>query len=577
MMAMTWSMALVSAATLTVGCGDETVDKKDGSDVPLFDTGGELPDVPQDSLSPTDATAPDSTTAVTDTTSNPPDLVPDMTPPKVIATTPAAGAEGVTLPLTITITFDEAVFGNTIAPQSVKLLDWLGAEVPGTPTLGADGKTVTWRPTTNDQQLASAYTIHIVGNIITDLAGNRLTATSDFTFTTQTYPSQEPYAVLAAKYAPTIHAPVASGAPPQYNIPTKFDSDGDWNLDNNRTWIISGATQVIPAVYYSVVESFTHYFIQYGFYFPYVNHPTANSSHTNAMYGVMVVVEKAHGDVAERPIVAYNYWKESEREEMLSFSTEESNIAKDAESPPDWGVVAEFPQATLFPDNRLQVHVAAGTHRTCLWGVSSGNTTFCEFNASIENGDALVFEYLGNSPTPVVKVNNTWPSDMSDVDGDPEAFGYTLVPIFNSLWPRRFETGEGAIFEPTTMTYTPASGRPGANLKLTSKFRQSLTGVDPSAFGNPIWAWKWAPGSGGGTGIGGTFLADGIVKGELAMDPAFYVWARHHRASKVNGITDYVPAAGSVPASGFALDYCFDGYLNIDVRTTNPACVAPAP
>ncbi|MFO0747034.1 MAG: Ig-like domain-containing protein [Myxococcota bacterium] len=567
-----WS-ALLAVATLPAiasigaGCGDDTVNPKDTGDVPLFDT-GTFPDVTSaDTL--TDATT------VADSTTSPdvhdtlvPDLVPDLDPPTVVSTTPELGAENIALPLTITIVFSEPVYKPTIATQTIKLIDWLGNEVPGTPTLGADGKTVTWKPAQNNQQLASAYTIRVIGNIISDLAGNKLVNTLDFTFTTANYPDQDALRDIAAKYAPTIYSAVSDNAFPQYQVPTKFDGDGDWNLANNKNWIVTSATELVPAVYYAVTESRTHYFIDYVLYFPYVNHTTPSYSHTNTTSGTMVVVEKAHDAVLERPVASYHYWRESVREEQFAFATSESDIVGGSDSPPSWGVVAEFAQDTLFEGGREKLYVTAGDHRMCLWNWDDGATiATCEFNNTILNGDTLVFSYQGGSPTKVVKTGGTWPSDMSDVDGAPEAFGYALIPLYSSIWPRRAVTGDDGIFEPTTYKYSADADRPGGNLELSSKFIETL-GADLSSYGKPVWAWKWNPAAGGGSGGGGTFLADAIEPGELALDPAYYVWERHHRSGKTNGIVDYVEASNT----GFSRDYCFNGFLNIDLRKTDPKC-----
>jgi len=194
-----------------------------------------------------------------------PDLVPDLGPPSVVSTIPAAGASDVQLPLEITIVFSEPLFATTIATQSIKLFDWLGVEVPGVPKLQADGKTVIWKPTTNNQQLVSAYTIKVMANIIADQVGNKLANTEEFTFTTANYPNQDGYRELAAKYAPTVYSAVDSNDSPQLQVPVKFDGVGDWNLINNRPWIVAGATSLVPAGYYVLTETYNHWYINYSY------------------------------------------------------------------------------------------------------------------------------------------------------------------------------------------------------------------------------------------------------------------------------------------------------------------------
>jgi hypothetical protein len=560
-------IAAIGAAQLAIGtsCGDDDSSTNTNIDVPLFDADGSFPDTtPADTaIADTTADARDATdTREVDTA--PPDLVPDLEPPTVVSTIPAAGAENVSLPLEITIVFSEPLFATTIAVQTIKLFDWNDVEIPGTPKLQADGKTVKWKPTTNNQQLASRYTIRVVGNVIADLAGNKLVNTEEFTFTTANYPDQDKYRELAATYAPNIYSTVDQNDDPQFQIPTKLDSDGDWDLSNNRNWIAAAATTVVPAVYYAVTETYTHYFIQYSYYFPYSNHPQTVSHATgNAMNGVTVVVEKARGDVAERPIAAYAYWKESVSEENYAFATNESGIVGSG-SAGDWGLKATFPQETLFPAKRFESYITAKSHRSCNWNWSqSGFGALCEASAAVKSGDNLVFKYLGGSPTPVTKKDNAWPTDMSDVEGQPEAFGYALIPLWTSMWTRRADAGPNGLFEVTTFTFTPDAGRPGANTVLSTKFLQSLQSADASAFGKPPWSWGWSP-----SVSSGTELVDAIVRGQVALDPAYYLWERHHRSTKVNSLTDYDPTSGA----GFALNYCFNGFLAIDARKTDAKC-----
>jgi hypothetical protein len=565
-----WGAVGMAAMALGLGCGDDETggNDTDTSDVPLFDTNGNFDTDVGDTTDTTivdtlDATNTDARDTRDTLDTNPPDLVPDLEPPTVVSTSPAAGAENVALPLEITIVFSEPLFVTTIAPQSIKLIDWLGKEVPGTPTVQADKKTVVWKPTTNNQQLASAYTIRVVGNIIADPVGNKLVNTLEYTFTTVSYPNQGAYSAVAARYAPSIYSSVEGRDGAQFQVPTKVDGDGDWDLSNNRTWITSGATQLLPAVYYSVSETYTHWYITYVYYFAYVNHPDAAFFTGNGSAGVLVVVEKARGEQAERPIAAYTYWKEGNAEENFAFATEESGIVGSG-SADDWGLKAVQAEATLFPGGRFESYVTAKRHRSCNWNWNQGGfLPACEVGNAVKNGDKLVFKYADGVPTSVVKKNNAWPNNMSEVEGTPESFSYALVPIWTTLWTRRFDTSPSGLFDATTFKYTADSERPGSSLELTTKFVQSVAAADLSAYGKPVWSWGWNP-----SVSSGNELVDAIKRGQFAIDPAWYVWERHHRANRPNSLVDYVPATGA----GFAVSYCFNGYANIDVRTIDPKC-----
>lgn len=555
----------VGGLALGAGCGDDDpVVVGDTLDVPLFDGADGFPDV--DTFVPD--TIVDTRDAVDTSPADtiPPDLVPDLDPPTIVSTSPAAGETGVALPLVVTIVFSEPLHGPTIAPASIKLVDWLGQDVPGTPTLGADGKTVTWRPTQANQQLVSAYTIRVVGNIVSDKVGNKLVNTEEFTFTTANYPNQDAYRDLAAKYAPNIHSAVDANENPQHQVPVKFDGDGDWNLVNNRTWLVTAATTLVPAVYYTVTETYTHWYIHYVYYFPYVNHPASEYASGNSNVGVLVVVEKARGAAAERPVLAYTFWKEGTGEEQFAFATNESGIVSNGGAD-DWGLKGVFAQETLFPGGRFESYVTAKTHRSCNWNWDQGGfLPACGLPAPIKNGDTLVFKYMGGSPTEVKKVNNAWPTDMSEVEGQPEAFGYALIPLYSTLWPRRFENGPDQLFESTTFSYESDSDRPGNGTKLSGAFLQSLAGADLSAFGKPVWAFGWNP-----SVCGPNDLCTRIRKGQIALDPAWYVWERHQRSSNPNSLVNYDATTGA----GHSMTYCFNGFIALDQRSLDPKCVNP--
>lgn len=546
------------------GCGDDDTKATDtGLDVPLFDGADGFPDteVTTDTVQPDTRETVD--TAVPDTV--PPDLVPDLDPPTVVSTTPADGASDVALPLDITIVFSEPLFPTTVAPASIKLFDWNGVEVPGAPTLQADGKTVKWRPTQNNQQLASAYTIRIVANIIADQVGNRITSTEEFTFTTANYPNQDGYRELAAKYAPNIYSLVDANDSAQLQVPVKFDGDGDWNLANNRPWIVTSATTLVPAVYFSVSETYTHYYLHYVYYFPYMNHPIVEYATGNASAGVLVVVEKARGATAERPLLAYTFWKEGASEEHFAFATNESGIVANG-SADDWGLKAAFAQETLFPGGRFESYITAKSHRSCNWNWNQGGVVPpppCPLPEALKNGDKLVFKYMGGSPTEVKKVNNQWPTDMSEVEGQPEAFGYALIPLYSTLWPRRTQDDPDQIFETSIFTYEADADRPGGGTRLSGAFLQSLLGASLESFGKPVWAFSWNP-----SVCGPNDLCTRIRKGQIALDPAWYVWERHQRSSNQNSLVPYEDATGA----GHSMTYCFNGFLALDARGIDPKC-----
>ena len=121
-------------------------------------------------------------------------------------------------------------------------------------------------------------------------------------------PSVEPRA-LAAHYAPVIY----QGAASDQDFITAVDFDGDWIGNNN--WEHQPTGDLRAFVYYSVVETETHWFVFYSLFHPrdYTPEPCEQSKgcHENDMESVQMVVLKdgapfgrlqametlAHGDI----------------------------------------------------------------------------------------------------------------------------------------------------------------------------------------------------------------------------------------------------------------------------------------
>ncbi|MEE2780350.1 MAG: hypothetical protein VYE15_07495, partial [Myxococcota bacterium] len=166
----------------------------------------------------------------------------------------------------------------------------------------------------------------------------------------------------------------------------------------------------------------------------------------------------------------------------------------------------------------------------------------------------LELEWKGGIPTPVNKGETGWPYSMADVEGV-DAFGYALLPIETTLWPRRLEVGDEKVWG-ATFSYNADPGRPEPAGVLPSSFVDPIDDID-TALGRPVWAWDHnAPG-----------IESGVSKGWLGVDPAWYVWTRHYpyASDKIPWNTDTL--------SGYAVNYCFNIYAGIDVRTTAPSCL----
>jgi len=135
---------------------------------------------------------------------------------------------------------------------------------------------------------------------------------------------------IAARFAPVFYQGIGDNQRSDYI--TNFDFDGDWRGDNNWDHVANKRYPLKAYVYYSVVETRTHYFIHYAIFHARdykggatkgkilsellrdtvkvgsESDPTgmaivATVAHENDMEGCLVVVEKAGNDLARANVV----------------------------------------------------------------------------------------------------------------------------------------------------------------------------------------------------------------------------------------------------------------------------------
>lgn len=102
--------------------------------------------------------------------------------------------------------------------------------------------------------------------------------------------SEQFYESLARHYAPIIR----QGAASDQDYITALDFDGDWISNNN--WENQPTGDLSAYVYYSVIESKTHWFLFYSLFHPrdytYENCTTSGGCHENDLESIQLTVEK---------------------------------------------------------------------------------------------------------------------------------------------------------------------------------------------------------------------------------------------------------------------------------------------
>jgi hypothetical protein len=220
-------------------------------------------------------------------------------------------------------------------------------------------------------------------------------------------------AALARHWAP-VHHQDTDDSDADADFLSTVDFDGDWNAANNWGHQDDNPAWLTGAVYYSVVETSTHWFLVYGFYHPRdwtdVPDPFNLFHHENDMEGALLVVRRdasTYGALEAAVTVAHS--------DFFSY----------------------VPAGSPFTSGRESVD---GTLRTAAWEGSAHPVTFQEakgHGCNAWNGGS----FPGNDGVVY------FPADTAEVPsgGNDRSVPYRLVDTFatGGLWAHR---SDGATF-----------------------------------------------------------------------------------------------------------------------------------
>ena len=500
----------------------------------------ELPDVALDGAElPPDLVDFDSPYIISDQTTFP-DLKPDLVAPTLLSSDPADGQGNVPVPFVVKMTFSEPIYEATVAPQTIRVEDGGGKTIQGQYELQGTGDVVLFTPTSPVFH-ASPYRV-VIGPMLSDPAGNKFGTEVSFSFSTGSPPGMEGYKAIAAKFSPVVYGETGDG-PSQFDYPTVFDLDDDWDGSDNVSFIKSDVQSVVPSVYYSVVETKSHWFITYAYFWPYRNNPDVAGRFGNDMAGAVVVVRK----VDKVPVILETWFKTDTSEISDAYVSSAFTMVPADGNPLDYGFEDRFLAGDLFPNGHYPAYLAKDTHQSCLW-IDMNNTIFdgCLLNTGLKNAmNKIQYVYGSGEEDVLQKQGSSWPTNLQGIR-------YQLVPILDTLWARRDRVGPDMIWD-NEFSYAPFQGRPNVTTKIPGTF------VDPigNDHGRPPWAWKWQPGN-------GESYYD-MTRGGIFLDPAAFFSVRHN---KQGDWPDYDAATGQ----GWSFDYCFNPYFNLDFRGIDPEC-----
>lgn len=539
--------ALDMAADGTTGTEDVTLSDGDGADA-TPDDGTEGDAAPDDGQVGDDGTADSGVGAdgvAGDTL--PGDTAPDVkvTDFHVVSTDPADGAMGVGNPIQFTVTFNDKVKEVVIGPNTVQVVV-NGAVVDGS-----------WSVSGNSFTFASAAPVLAASRVDVTMApivqseiGYTLSNQTSFKFYVQGLDAMAPYAKLARRYAPTLRQAVASGND-KYDRLGAADFDGNQKLGDNGSNV--GKFPALGQVGWSVVESQSHWFITYTYFWPHRTQANAAVAFDNDSAGSTVVVAKYP---AEHPVALTTWFKQKSAESMWMWVTAESGLPKTSY------VRGVYSESQLFPDTadgwgcegivgcktkRFPGFLTASIHQSCLWLDAGDSASLgCVNNPSTQAQLKWVDYAPGVTPTEPAIAASPGPKAT-----------YALYATFDQWWPHRQDVGAAGWFVDTAFAYEPPQGRPaGVVVALGSKFYN----VD-NDFSRPPWAWRWTKDAAGWYDM---------PAGTPFLDPAYAL------AKRLLDVKNPMPGFDATKKTGWSQDYCLEPFLYIDARTSAP-CLGSTP
>lgn len=586
------ALALLCCARLSTACDDPPLEDKpysidgltglgDGGDVAAQDAGaadlGSPADTatggPDDSApAPDDAivdAAPIDASAAADVDAGwqmidvPKPDVPDL-PLQVVSTSPIDGATGVDPHVAFEITFSANLLDASVAEYTVFVKGPGGETVVG--DLAVAGNKLSFKAA-GLVAPASRVTVELSTLVQSD-KGDPLAQPFKMQFYTAGYPDTAGMAALAARYAPVLRQAVGKDSKGLDYLRSP-DFDMDWDGGNNLANL--SKFDPLARVGWTVVQSQSHFFIHYAFYWPRRLATTPDLSFDNDMSGATVVVARYP---AETPVALLTWFKNQYDEQMWAWATTEGALLPAGKSAKSANLRSVLSLSKLFPETslpgdgfgckgitgcvprRYRGLLTAGSHQSCLWS-DPGDKTYNQCRTDSQaTAEMKVIRYRPGA------VATKASGEGAAVGDQPPTFVYELVPIFESWFSHREEIGPGHMFAgPLSWVYKPPAGRPaGPKTAIASRF----ISVGQADFGRPPWAWQWKP---------GTFVSYyDMPLGTPFLDPA---WALFQR---LGGEAGGVAAWNASTKKGLSVTYCFDAFLGIDARDTAPCKDAlPAP
>lgn len=212
---------------------------------------------------------------------------------------------------------------------------------------------------------------------------------------------------LATRWAP-IHYQDTDSSDYDADYLSRVDYDGDWNAVNNWENQSADVNRLKGAVYYSVVETGTHWFLTYALYHPRdwedFPDPFEQFTHENDMEGLLLTVRKdgsTHGAFEGMVTVAHS--------DFYSYTPAGSPFTSGAES----------------VDGQVVMQTYNGVAHPTTFQEAKGHGLYAKNAQHAPDGDGVVYYPSGTAEVPS--------------SGTDSSVGYQLVNMLDAggLWARR--------------------------------------------------------------------------------------------------------------------------------------------
>lgn len=317
--------------------------------------------------------------------------------------------------------------------------------------------------------------------------------------------SLDPYRDLAEHYAPFIAQ--ETWFDPKADYLCRVDFDGDWNGGNNWANLPEGSSQAY--VYYTVVETETHWFIIYNLFHArdYTDRCVAGTCHENDNEGIILTVRKdgtPYGRLQVMETLAHN--------NVYSFVADRriTNGLHDVDGGIEW-----------YQDSHPVIYVESGGHG--IYGSLAPQSRYDFKSDRFAGGTGVTYIYKGRAERPR--------------HANDRLVGYELLPIYQHWWLKApMEIGSKLPLFDDYFSYAPRGRRPKAALDpIPGAFYGRAEAVNKA---RPFWGWHDV-----------RSLKRGVVAvGQWGLDPAYAV--RQHLRFP--------------PGEPFSDRYVFNPYLAVE-------------